>query len=136
MPSRLYRQIALLLLALHLGACATWRPSGVAPRELIQQERPRLIRVFGDDRVARVVRDPRIEDDAIVVDAECRRSPNPRGGYICPTESVVALEDVRQIDVRRVDVGRSAFLLLTIGTFVGAFVFVAGWDSGPMYLGW
>ena len=117
------RPVALLLLLLHAGGCATWRPSEVGPRELIEQEQPRLIRVTGVDPVGRLVRNPRIEDDAIVVDAECRRSPNPQGGYICPTEVVVALDDVTRIDVRRVAVGRSVLVLLCIALAGWAFAF-------------
>ena len=102
----------LVLAMAFLSGCRTWQPTTVSPRVLIAEEQPRLIRVTGPDGVPRVVAGPRIEGDAIVVAAECRRSPSPRGGYMCPTEAVLALNDVRDIEVRRVSAGRTALLLL------------------------
>jgi len=103
------------MLVLFLGSCTTWQPTTISPRQVIEEDQPRSVRVTGSDGVRRIVRNPRIEDEAIVMDAECRRTPNPQGGYICPTETVVALDDVTRIDVRRVAVVRSALLLLGFG---------------------
>jgi hypothetical protein len=70
---------------------------------------------------------PRIEGDAIVVDAECRRSPNPRGGYVCPTETVAALEDVRRVDVRRLAWAPSLLLIVTGAAFAFGYAFSTAW---------
>jgi len=85
------RPVALLMLVLFLGACTTWQPGVVSPRQLIEEGQPRVVRVTSPDSVRRVVRNPRIENEAIVVDAECRSSVSPLGGYVCPAETVVAL---------------------------------------------
>ena len=123
------RPVALLLLVLILGACTTWRPSTIGPRQLIEEERPRVVRVTGPDSVQRVVRNPRIEDGAIVMDAECRRSQSPRGGYICPTETILTLEDVTGIDVRRVAFGRTTLFLLVTTTALAAAIGSAAWSN-------
>ena len=49
MRLRRCRPLALSLLVVHLGACATWQPSTVSPRQLIEEERPPSIRVIRHD---------------------------------------------------------------------------------------
>ena len=108
----------LALLVLPLSACATWRTSQIDARTLIDEERPGLVRVTGTDGVRRLVRDPRIDQGEIVVDAECRRPPNS-DRYVCPTEAVISLENVREIEVRR------AAPLRTLGVALGAAMVIA-----------
>lgn len=118
---------SLILLLLTVSACATWTPSEVSPRELIEQEEPRLIRVRTADGESRLAHHPRIEADAVVVDGECRRSPNPRGGYVCPTETVAALDDVRNVDVRRLAWGRSLLLAVGVSLLGFGYAFSTAW---------
>ena len=39
MRLRRYRPVALTLLVLHLGPCATWRPTTNSPQQMILEER-------------------------------------------------------------------------------------------------
>ena len=75
MTLRRYRFPALLVLVLHLQACASWGASPLPPRQLIDDERPRVVRITRTDGTQSVVSQPRIESDSIVgTSEECRTS--------------------------------------------------------------
>ena len=103
-----YRPVALLMLVLHLGACTTWGPVTVNPRQFIEEERPARIRVWQDER-ATELRNPVIDGDTI-------------GSTIVPrTLPRIALTDITSIEARRPSSVRT--LALTLGV-VGAIIVV------------
>ena len=129
MKLRRYRPVAIVLLVLHLGACTTWRPSPVGPRQLIEEERASPIRFTRPDGTSVVVRNPRIRNDSIaVVSGVCRRLPGISGPrrYRCPTTALLALDDVRVLEVQRPARGRT---LLLISPLLVTLVFAAAWSA-------
>ena len=101
------RSVAVLMLVLHLGGCATWQPVTVSPRQFIEEERPDHIRVWRDERPTQV-RSPRIEGDILT-------STIP---YEPPVG--IALTDITAIESRHFSIGRSG--LLVAGTAAGIYV--------------
>jgi hypothetical protein len=59
-----YRPVALLLLVLHVGACSSWRPLPVSPREYIETE-PTSVRITTLDGTRVVLPEPAIANDSI-----------------------------------------------------------------------
>ena len=128
--NRTYTPLLLSVLALQLGACATWQPAPVGPRELIEAERPASVRVLRLDGTTTVVRDPRIENDSIVtVTGECRRLQNSPG-YVCPTTAVVALTDVLRLDTRRISATTGWSTVAGVGIVFALVVLAAGFEAG------
>ena len=83
--------IAALLLAVHLTGCHSWHTATMSPAEVITDEQPSTVRVTLTDGTRLTVDDPTIQNDTI-------------GG-------VVALSDVRTIEVRRFSIGKTVGLV-------------------------
>ena len=136
MKLRRYRPVAIVLLVLHLDACITWRPSPVEPRQLIEEERANPIRLTLPDGTSVVVRHPRIKNDSIAfVSGVCRRLPG-RGAarYVCPTTSLISLDDVSVVEVRQAASGNNAGIALVLLTGFLLIVLAAGFDDwGPIF---
>ena len=99
-----------------LVGCVTWEPSAVSPRKLIDEQRPVSVRVWQADGASLTVHDPRIEKDSIVVvDGTCRSvGRDLYRRYVCPTSAIIALDDVRVIEMRRPDRKRMTLLSFAI----------------------
>ena len=108
--------ITALVLALSTTACTSWTPAAVGPRQLIEESRPRVVRVTTADGSTRTLSAPRIAGNSIVVQGECRRVGGRNSRYLCPDERVAALDEVERIDVRRASVSRTALTTLAILT--------------------
>jgi hypothetical protein len=109
------RMMAPLLLGLHLGGCMTWQPSPIAPRRLIEEERPSRVRVIRPNTPPLVIRNPRIENDSIaVVSGQCRRLPGRNVRYTCPTRSLVALDELFLLEVPRPSGARTLLVIAPI----------------------
>lgn len=128
MRLRRLRGPAILMLALHVQACVTWRPSMVEPRQLLGQEMPASIRVQTVDGREVVARSPRIVRDTIVGGVEtCRPDHYSQTGASCEVRDmpVAALADIQRIEVRRVDAGRTVLGVLgTSALLAGVFVLI------------
>jgi hypothetical protein len=112
------RSIALLLLVLHLAACATWRPATSAPRALIEEERPASLRITRPDSTTVVVRNPSIINDSITTVTEFCRAPLMGQPRDCrrTTTTVLSIDDVSALEVRRLSALRTAgFVICTAG---------------------
>ena len=59
------RPLALLLLVLHLSACAIWRPYNVSPAQLIEDEALDRLRVTGPDGRQVILRDAYVHGDSV-----------------------------------------------------------------------
>jgi hypothetical protein len=138
-----YHPIPLLLLVLHLSACHSWVPTAVSPRQLIEAERPGRIRISRGDGTDLVVRDPSIKNDSIAaLSEECRLSPNLAARQLCTstvgTTALVALDEVRTFEVRRLHEARTVLTVISIiitpvVVYVGALLLACsgGHGCGP-----
>ena len=105
---RRYRPVAVLMLVLHLGACTTWRPVTVSPRQFDEEEQPDRVRVWQDER-ATELRNPVIEGDILTTTV--------------PTEPPVgiALTDIASMEARGFALNRTILMvLIPAGLFVAA----------------
>jgi len=96
------RAVLLLFLVLNLTACVTWQSislNNTSPVQLIEEDR---VRVTGGDVLEQEVVAPSVEGDQLV----------GAGGFSMP------LEDITEIEFRRVSWGRTVLLLnpITLGT--------------------
>jgi len=114
MTHLLRRPIVPLLLALHVAGCTTWRPSTVAPRQLIEDEQPGRIRSTLPDSTTLIVTAPTVVSDSIAtVREECQTSV-VGGRYDCAaveTTSVIALQDVAWVEIPRFSLARTIGLV-------------------------
>jgi len=108
------RPIAVLLLALHLGACVTWRPTTVAPRQVIEEEQPSRVRVTTLDGERLALRTPVLRGDSLTSGA--------RGA----AATTVAISDIRGIEVQQISAGRTfgLIVLLAVGAVVATYAYV------------
>ena len=121
MKPRRHRPVALLLLVLHLGACTSWRPIPVSPREYIETEEPANIRITTSDGETAVVPRPTIANDSIQGNI-CELMVAEAGEQVCTETSETrryALADVTDWQVRREGSAR------TLGIVVGLAILAA-----------
>ena len=140
MTLRRYRPIALVMLALHLQACASWAPSALPPRQLIEAERPTSVRITKTDGTQQVVREPSIQGDSIARTLEdCRISIAAAGRVPCEstTSGVAALADVQAIESWKRDTPKTvgAIVLLMPVVVVGAFMLASTVSCGNYVCG-
>ncbi len=110
-PARWGRAVAPLLLATHSIACASWRVEGAAPEALVTAKHPDQIRVLRANNSRVVLQHPTVAADSL-------RGSDPRAHG----EVALPLSDVRTLETRHTDAGKS--LLLGVG-IAGAVVAVA-----------
>ena len=92
------RPLALLMLAVFLAGCTAWRPTTIAPPQVVEEEEPSRVRVtrWSGERVT--MSNPQVRADSIIGD-----------------EAGVALANVREMEVRRPSIARSLLLVLVAG---------------------
>ena len=116
--SRTRRFVAAMLVGA-LAGCQTWRPTPLSPQALIPQEQPASVRVTLKNGATVVLESPSLRNDSIVSATD--------------DAAVVAMGDVRVLEVRRFNPLRSiglvavtAFIAAAWATAVGT----AGGDGG------
>lgn len=92
------RPVALFLLVVYLAGCYTWSPTTISPPELIEEERPEQVRVTRWSGEQVTIVKPQVRADSIIGD-----------------EVGVAIEDIREIEVRRHSVAGYSMLVLMLG---------------------
>lgn len=133
------RSVASMLLVIHLGACATWRPSPVPPRQLIEQEQPSSVRVTLASGEVVTLEDPRMTGDSI--------AGLIGGGFVndvytdAELVAAVASRDVASMELRGFSAGRTfAAVALGAAAVVGVAILIialslprceAGGSVGP-----
>jgi len=134
MPLLRCGSVAVLLLVLHLGACASWRPVAVAPEVLIAEGQPGWIRVTDADGRTAEVEKPVILNDSIAASLqECRTSVAGGGRYGCVEgmpRTVIALEDVHGVEVKRLNPARTFRAIMLAGLFIAVMDAAANFDVG------
>lgn len=93
MRLRRYRSMAVLLLALHLQACMSWRPTTVSPQAVIPVELPLFVRATLTSGEVKFFENPSVRNDSIVGTGSSLR---------------VAWRDVSSLEVRRFSAGKTA----------------------------
>ena len=114
----LCRVSAIFTLAMQLQACTTWKPGSRAPRQLLAEQKPKVVRATLHDGRRMVIARPSIVGDSILGAAnECRPSDLEFGSPACRTmmRPMVELGDLQRLEVRRTDPVRSA---LAVGAAV------------------
>ena len=106
------RPIAVLLLCLHLAGCTTWRPVQVPPREFIEAEPPKRVRVHLPDREALSLYAPSVLGDSIA---------GLTNRHVAASRTLVAIDDVSQLESRGFSAGKTL-----LGVSIAAAVFMAG----------
>ena len=99
------RAVLMLFLVLNVTACQAWQSvslDAISPARLIEEDRPNRVRVTGGEVLEREVVAPSVEGDQLV----------GAGGFS------MSLEDITEIEFRRVSGGRTVLLLnpITLGT--------------------
>ena len=118
----LHRPIAWLLLALYSAGCHTWRSETVSPIQLVSQDKPSLIRITTRGGTRVVVSRPVVKNDSVV--GVTRGGPVRIGG-----------DEIGRLEVRRVSVGRTVGLFLSISgalAVVGLLAAVCSADNGHL----
>ncbi len=124
MKLRRYRPIALVLLVLHLAGCKTWQPTTVGPRQLIEEERPSQVRIFGSNGTQLTLSGPTLQGDSIIGTRERLRR----------TETlIVPFSGIQGIAVKRLDAWRTlGAILVGPACFIGVvLVACAGGGCDP-----
>ena len=108
----------LVLVAWSSSGCAHWKVQSATPEQVVSAGRPYQVRVTRDDGSRIVLRRPEIVDDTLY--------GAPRGGRVSAGRHrpAVALIDVSEVAVRRMNVVGSA--VLALGTVVLAGVIALG----------
>jgi hypothetical protein len=99
--------LAVAALCGHLAGCTSWRPAGVAPRQLFSDDPPGRVRVTKPDGTILVLTHPHLLADSLYGSARVRGSS--RGSTVA-----VSLTDLRQLEVRQASSGKSIGLLLGV----------------------
>lgn len=97
LPRRL--PAALLLVVPLLAGCHSWRPTTVAPQEVIAEQRPRTVRVTLSDGSLVTMSDPMVVVDSIVGSTDSGTARIPAA-------------DVRALEVERLSATRTLALVV------------------------
>lgn len=135
MNPRHLRLLAVLVLGFQAGACVSWEPVTVSPREFIEGERPSRGRVTPADGPTIVVLEPTVQNDSIATSQSgCSSRERASGTRVCiPTSrGVVALRDVLGIDRPTGSAGETLLFIaaVPVALTVAALVVLAA-SGGP-----
>lgn len=95
--------LTLLMLAVPLAGCRTWQPAEASPESLFRPTPPERVRVTRTDGVQLTLERPELRAGAIVATA---------------APGAVLIENVRLLEVRRVDVLRTVAFVLPGALFI------------------
>lgn len=117
------RPVAVLLLALHLGACTTWQPVPVSPSEYIEAEAPYKIRFRDSYGAWLAVNYPRVVGDTISGTTP-RKLENGKMGTL---QVRMAVTDMPPIEAKRVNTPQTVIATATVsGMLIGAILCATG----------
>jgi len=118
------RPLALFMLLIFLSGCTSWKPTTVAPAEVIQDEQPSQVRVTRTDGTRLTILRPSVRNDSI---AAPERVCSGNFGCYEVTNGVLPLGDVALLEVRRLRTSTAAIVLVPVAVGLGylAWVLVA-----------
>ena len=107
MRTQTFRKPAILLIALHLNACSSWRPGTAPVGELLRTDPPDIVRVTTTDGETRVLDHPVVVGDQLSSEAVLRVCPPDDPIHPCPVTHVdgisvapLALDEITLVEVR------------------------------------
>ncbi len=106
-PPSWRRLLSLSLLAVHLGACTTWRVQQPTPETVIRDRAPTTIRITRTDGSTVIVHRPMIEGDSVVGQLTGSESADTAAKRIA-----IPLSAIEAVAIRRL------YVLKTAGVFV------------------
>jgi hypothetical protein len=109
------RRLAALLMIGCQTACSVWKTSAVSPQEVVARETPKSVRVTRSDGRQVVLVRPLVAGDSLRGER-----PDQSDANHPQQQSAVPLSDIRKMDVRRVDAGRTALLIAGLGLTAAA----------------
>ncbi len=115
--------VTLLMLVLYLTGCVTWRPvtaSTASPRQLIEEERPGLVRIVLVDGTQQVLRQPHVESDSVIAVV---RSRSLSTGLESMDTVRIALTDVAAVETQSFSAGRTVLAVVMVPVGFMAVVF-------------
>jgi hypothetical protein len=119
------RASGILMLAVWLSGCSTWRTESVAPQQFITENRPGKIRLLLNDSNTVQVQDPRILRDSVVGDQ-----------YVGNTNRRVAVPmgDILSVQTSHLNIGKTALYGAGIIGGVALLVILSGQsNTGCVY---
>lgn len=119
-PPSWRRLLSLSLLAVHLGACTTWRVQQPTPETVIRDRAPTTIRITRTDGSTVIVHRPMIEGDSVVGQLTGSESADTAAKRIA-----IPLSAIEAVAIRRLHV------LKTAGVFV---LINLAWCAAPKCL--
>ena len=108
------RPVALLMLVTFLSGCTTWRPTTLSPAQVIEEGGASSIRVTRSDGTQVTVARPVVRNDSIAaLEQACQNSSVAGGRFGCQEvmRTIVPLDDVAGVEVRRWSLGRTTLLV-------------------------
>ena len=144
--TRLLRIVACLVLAAGMAGCTAWKKEpATADAILSRQPPPNKLRITLADSSCFEVKHPRIQGDSLVGTAGRLVIVIARGGWR-PEEPITkvrwgqsdttfALSDIRQVELNRVDGGRTAILIVGVGAAVAIVAASAASSMGSTSFG-
>ncbi|HEU5154478.1 MAG TPA: hypothetical protein VFU03_07095 [Gemmatimonadales bacterium] len=114
---------ASILLLIYLAGCTAWKtqPDGIEPA---LGQNPKIVRVTLAGGYQKEIRSPRLEGDSLVGLAP---SANPKDP---PFHVAVAVSDIKEVKVEKVDGGKTVLLVAGLGLGVVLIAAAAGSDDG------
>lgn len=122
-----WRPIALLLAALTLGGCMTWRSATIPTRTLLASQTETVVRVRRHGGEKLVLLAPRITGDTL-------HGSLPHGSeYGGSWDVAIPLADVEGVEVERISAGGTMLLLAAVGaTAVAVVAAISGGSNEPV----
>ncbi len=103
-------RITRLLLVSFVSACTSWQVGSPTPAQLVEREHPNAVRVTRTDGTTLTLSAPAVRGDSLVgtVGVGLARDDGV-------STASVALADVRQLEVRRADTGKTLLAIVGVG---------------------
>jgi hypothetical protein len=120
---------ALLALLLYVPGCARWQVDSRPVPELLAKEHPSELRITRGDSSRVVLYQPALSGDSLSGTPARRRGPAPiPDSHAQPADGprlTVALAEVRRIETKHTDTGRTLLLVLGVGAAVALATLIA-----------
>ena len=120
-----YRLGALVLLGLHLSACATWQPVPLNRQRILEEQQPGRVRIRQADGTRLELRNPRVERDSLIASVRASSAPLGAGTVRIP------LAEVRGLEIHHFDIWGTLGLIVEI-PFGLSFACAAGLICGGL----
>jgi hypothetical protein len=111
--------LAGVLLAVQLSACTSWRVQNISPQQLVSRDSTQRVRIVRLNGAQVTIKGARLRGDTLY------GSPTPIAKRMPDTLVAIPLSDVRAIEVRQGDTGKTVGLVLGVSALVAGAVFVA-----------